>query len=69
MIYVEAPIGVGFSYASDKNYTVGDNSTAADNYRFILEWFKQFSQFKNNDFYVAGIHYLPNANGKITLKF
>lgn len=57
MIYVEAPIGVGFSYALDKNYTVGDNTTAADNYRFVLEWFKQFYKFKNNEFYIAGMCY------------
>ncbi|PIA43592.1 hypothetical protein AQUCO_01900174v1 [Aquilegia coerulea] len=59
ILYVESPAGVGFSYSkttSDYN-TTGDLRTAQDSYVFLINWFKRFSQFKNNDFYIAGESY------------
>eukprot|EP01087_Luapelamoeba_hula_P011741 TRINITY_DN3232_c0_g1_i1.p1 TRINITY_DN3232_c0_g1~~TRINITY_DN3232_c0_g1_i1.p1 ORF type:complete len:485 (-),score=39.37 TRINITY_DN3232_c0_g1_i1:169-1563(-) len=63
VIYVEAPCGVGFSYALDGNYTTGDDDTAADNLQFVLGWRKLFPQFAANKFFLAGEsyagHYVP----------
>ncbi|KAF5175902.1 Carboxypeptidase [Thalictrum thalictroides] len=59
ILYLESPAGVGFSYSnttSDYN-TTGDLRTAQDSYVFLINWFKRFSQFKNNDFYIAGESY------------
>ena len=31
MLYIEAPVGVGFSYSDDNNYVCDDDRTAAEN--------------------------------------
>lgn len=56
IIYLEAPIGVGFSYATNPAYKYysTDNSTAYDNYAFLQNWFQKFPEFRSNDFYVTG---------------
>jgi serine carboxypeptidase-like clade 2 len=52
---VEAPVGVGFSYSDNPNvdYDTDDNQTALDNYHFLVEFFKNFPEYKDHDFYVA----------------
>ncbi|KAB2075610.1 hypothetical protein ES319_A07G234300v1 [Gossypium barbadense] len=65
MLYLESPIGVGFSYSNtSKDYIDwNDTQTAEDNYRFILKWLEEFPQFKDCDFFLAGEsyagHYIP----------
>jgi len=55
---LESPAGVGFSYSNtSSNYYTNDNKTAEDNYTFLQNWFTLFSQFQQNDFYVAGESY------------
>lgn len=61
MIYVEAPAGVGFSYALDGNYTTGDDQTSLDNYNFLQGFFKLFPQYRTNPFYIAG-EYVHSRN-------
>ena len=48
-------MGVGFSYSDnpDVDYNTDDNKTALDNYRFLVEFFKYFPEYKDHDFYVA----------------
>jgi serine carboxypeptidase-like clade 1 len=59
MIFLEAPVGVGFSYSDNPNvdYITDDNKTALDNYHFLVEFFKNFPEYKDHDFYVAGESY------------
>jgi len=58
MIFLEAPCGVGFSYSdSEKDYETNDNQTAADNYEFLKNWFKEFHQFQENEFWISGESY------------
>jgi len=57
MIYLEAPICVGFSYTDDGNCVANDNSTATDNYNALLKFFEKFPKFVSNDFYVTGESY------------
>ncbi|OIT24634.1 serine carboxypeptidase-like 45 [Nicotiana attenuata] len=65
MLYVESPIGVGFSYSNTSlDYTNWDDTaTAKENVQFILNWFKKFPQNRNSDVYLAGEsyagHYIP----------
>ncbi|XP_028766238.1 serine carboxypeptidase-like 45 [Neltuma alba] len=63
MLYLEAPIGVGFSYAKDGSYTVDDNETARDNLMFLKLWFNKFPQYRRRDFFLTGEsyagHYVP----------
>ncbi|XP_019167207.1 PREDICTED: serine carboxypeptidase-like 45 isoform X2 [Ipomoea nil] len=65
MLYVESPIGVGFSYSNTSSdyFNWNDTKTAQDNLRFVLEWFKKFPQYRNSDLYLTGEsyagHYIP----------
>ncbi|KAK8717100.1 hypothetical protein V6N13_044381 [Hibiscus sabdariffa] len=65
MLYLESPIGVGFSYSNTSNDYIlwNDTQTAEDNYRFILKWLEEFPQFKECEFFIAGEsyagHYIP----------
>ncbi|KAG9442276.1 hypothetical protein H6P81_018130 [Aristolochia fimbriata] len=71
LLFVEAPIGVGFSYTntSEDLKELGDEATAHDSYRFLVNWFKRFPQYKSHDFYIAGEsyagHYVPRLAEKI----
>eukprot|EP01126_Amoeba_proteus_P040174 TRINITY_DN4273_c0_g1_i4.p1 TRINITY_DN4273_c0_g1~~TRINITY_DN4273_c0_g1_i4.p1 ORF type:complete len:435 (-),score=60.36 TRINITY_DN4273_c0_g1_i4:102-1406(-) len=58
VIYLEAPAGVGFSYSNtESDYSTDDNQTAIDNYEFLKLWLKKNTQFRKNDFYIAGESY------------
>ncbi|MED6220809.1 Serine carboxypeptidase-like 34, partial [Stylosanthes scabra] len=65
MIFLESPIGVGFSYTSNSKdlHELGDRVTALDNYAFLIGWFKRFPTFRSHEFYIAGEsyggHYIP----------
>ena len=55
VIYVEQPKGVGFSYCVKESDCVNtDESVGEDFADFLDEWFKGFSEFKSNDFYITG---------------
>ncbi|KAH1098511.1 hypothetical protein J1N35_015432 [Gossypium stocksii] len=65
MLYLEAPVGVGFSYsADDSSYeAVNDKITARDNLVFLQNWFLKFPQYKNRSLFITGEsyagHYIP----------
>ncbi|KAF4346706.1 hypothetical protein F8388_024249 [Cannabis sativa] len=65
MLFLEAPVGVGFSYTNKSNdlNELGDRVTAEDSYAFLNGWFQRFPAFKSHDFYIAGEsyagHYVP----------
>ncbi|XP_057866750.2 serine carboxypeptidase-like 45 [Cryptomeria japonica] len=65
MLYVESPIGVGFSYSNTTSdyYLLNDTLTAGSTLLFLLNWFKKFPMFRDVNFYItresyAG-HYIP----------
>jgi serine carboxypeptidase-like clade 2 len=72
MIYLEAPAGVGFSYASNGNYTTGDNATALDNYNFLAGFIQQYPEYAQRPFYVSGEsyggHYVPQLASLLAAK-
>ncbi|XP_021299771.1 serine carboxypeptidase-like 46 isoform X2 [Herrania umbratica] len=65
MLYVESPIGVGFSYSNTSSdyIDVNDTFTAEENLQFLVNWFKEFPQYRNSDLYLTGEsyagHYIP----------
>ncbi|KAK4413661.1 Serine carboxypeptidase-like 34 [Sesamum alatum] len=65
LLFVESPVGVGFSYTNTTSdiKQLGDTITAQDSYNFLVGWFRRFPQYKSHDFYIAGEsyagHYVP----------
>ncbi|CAA7050998.1 unnamed protein product [Microthlaspi erraticum] len=59
LLFLESPAGVGFSYTNTTSdlYTTGDQRTAEDSYRFLVNWFERFPQYKHRDFYIVGESY------------
>ncbi|XP_010466954.1 PREDICTED: serine carboxypeptidase-like 21 isoform X1 [Camelina sativa] len=58
IIYLDSPVGVGFSYSKkNSDYTTNDTKTASDSYTFLVEWFKMFPQFQSNPFFISGESY------------
>lgn len=65
MLYLETPVGVGFSYSIDTTGydAVSDAVTARDNMVFLRRWFNKFPQYKHRDLFITGEsyagHYIP----------
>lgn len=58
MIYLEAPIGVGFSKGSASDMkTINDNTTSSDNRDALKAFFTKFPQFLPNGLYISGESY------------
>ncbi|XP_041375528.1 lysosomal protective protein-like [Gigantopelta aegis] len=57
MLFLEAPVGVGFSYSDDKNYTTGDDQVAFDNHMALKDFFAKFYEYKDHEFYITGESY------------
>ena len=60
---MEAPAGVGFSYSDNPevDYNTDDNKTALDNYKFLVNWFSNYSEYSTHDFYVTYVHNTTNS--------
>ncbi|CAL9157016.1 unnamed protein product [Musa hybrid cultivar] len=65
LLFLEAPVGVGFSYTNRSSdlEEVGDRITAQDSHSFLLDWFNKFPNLKSHEFFIAGEsyagHYVP----------
>ncbi|WJX74328.1 Serine carboxypeptidase-like 48 [Trifolium repens] len=64
IIFVDQPIGTGFSYTTDDSDIRHDeNEISNDLYDFLQAFFKEHPQFTKNDFYITGEsyagHYIP----------
>ncbi|XP_021910645.1 serine carboxypeptidase-like 34 [Carica papaya] len=65
LLFLESPVGVGFSYTNTSSDIdqLGDTIAAKDSYNFLVNWFRRFPQYKSHDFYIAGEsyagHYVP----------
>lgn len=72
MIYLESPIGVGYSYTTEgstncsfgKGVKVNDNSTAEMNHLFLRRFFDAYPQFSTNDLYITGESYAGICKSK-----
>ncbi|XP_058736560.1 serine carboxypeptidase-like 45 [Vicia villosa] len=74
MLYLESPIGVGFSYSTDTSSYEGvnDKITARDNLIFLQNWFVKFPQYRNRSLFIVGEsyagHYVPQL-AELMLQF
>lgn len=63
MIFIEQPVGVGFSTTKNTHMKYGDAQAAEDNHAFVVNFFKRFPEFNTSDFYISsesyGGHYMP----------
>ncbi|KAF3561342.1 hypothetical protein DY000_02019483 [Brassica cretica] len=81
-LFLEAPVGVGFSYTNNSVDLgkLGDQVTAEDSLDFLINWFTKFPEFRSSEFYLTGEsyagHYVPqlaeviyDRNGKMHHKY
>jgi len=64
MVFLEQPVGVGFSYSlNSDDYRIGDDQAAQDNLQTILTFFHKFPHFNHTALYITsesyGGHYIP----------
>ncbi|XP_044483456.1 serine carboxypeptidase-like [Mangifera indica] len=64
LLFVDQPIGTGFSYTSDENDIRHDeDGVSNDLYDFLQAFFKEHPQYAMNDFFITGEsyagHYIP----------
>ncbi|XP_054163775.1 probable serine carboxypeptidase CPVL [Oppia nitens] len=58
IIYVDNPVGTGFSYTNDSNGYCKDQQTIAQNlYEFIQQFYIVFDDYRSNDLYIGGQSY------------
>jgi carboxypeptidase C (cathepsin A) len=70
MIFLEQPVGVGFSYSNNKDdYKIGDDQAAKDNLATILAFFDKFPHFNRSKLFITsesyGGHYMPTLANEI----
>ncbi|CAK8576176.1 unnamed protein product [Lathyrus sativus] len=70
IIFVDQPIGTGFSYSSDENDIPTDGSGVSnDLYAFLQAFFKEHPELVKNEFYITGEsyagHYIPALASRV----
>ncbi|KEH29968.1 serine carboxypeptidase-like protein [Medicago truncatula] len=70
ILFVDQPIGTGFSYTSNEDDIPHDETGVSnDLYDFLQEFFKQHPKFIKNDFYITGEsyagHYVPALASRV----
>jgi carboxypeptidase C (cathepsin A) len=57
MLYIEAPVGVGFSYSTSGDYKCDDDRTANENRAAVEDFYSKFPEYKNNQLWITGESY------------
>ncbi|XP_059636290.1 serine carboxypeptidase-like 18 isoform X2 [Cornus florida] len=58
IIYLDAPVGSGFSYStSQQGYYIDDYKSSAQTYQFLRKWLIDHPQFLENNLYIGGDSY------------
>lgn len=70
MVFLEQPVGVGFSYSDNNDdYHIGDDQAAKDNLATILGFLSKFPEFAKSPLYITsesyGGHYMPTLANAI----
>lgn len=70
VLYVEMPVGVGFSMAENAAHyrNITDDRAASDTFAFLLRFYEMFPRFRSNPLYLTGEsyggHYVPTLAAK-----
>jgi len=70
MLFVDQPVGTGFSIADDsRDYVSNEAEVAADMLEMLQGFFTKHPNYKNRDFYITGEsyagHYVPAVGGRV----
>jgi len=70
MVFLEQPVGVGFSYSNNNDdYRIGDDQAAKDNLATILAFLDKFPHFNHTSLFITsesyGGHYMPTLANEI----
>ncbi|XP_036007614.1 lysosomal protective protein [Fundulus heteroclitus] len=57
MLYLESPVGVGFSYSDNKDYVTNDTEVSMNNYLALKEFFRLFPEYSSNELFLTGESY------------
>ncbi|KAM6457670.1 lysosomal protective protein isoform 1-T1 [Liasis olivaceus] len=57
IVYLESPVGVGYSYSDSQDYQTNDTEVARVNYLALKEFFGLFPEHRDGDLYLAGESY------------
>ena len=57
VIFLDQPIGVGFSYATNGSTQSDDYTQSQNTYNFLLHFFASYPEFSKNRFFIAGESY------------
>uniref|UniRef100_A0A0E0NJE4 Uncharacterized protein n=2 Tax=Oryza TaxID=4527 RepID=A0A0E0NJE4_ORYRU len=67
ILFVDSPVGSGFSYAHDpKGYDVGDISSSMQIVKFLRKWLDDHPKYLSNPFYIGGDSYAGKVVPLIT---
>uniref|UniRef100_A0A8D0G6Y4 Probable serine carboxypeptidase CPVL n=1 Tax=Sphenodon punctatus TaxID=8508 RepID=A0A8D0G6Y4_SPHPU len=82
MLYIDNPVGTGFSFTDDTGYAVNQVDVGRDLYSALTQFFQLFPDYQKNDFYATGESYagkyVPaigyyihthNPTGKVKINF
>nr|XP_032630767.1 probable serine carboxypeptidase CPVL isoform X3 [Chelonoidis abingdonii] len=57
MLYIDNPVGTGFSFTDDTGYAVNQDDVGRDLYSALIQFFQLFPDYQKNDFYITGESY------------
>ncbi|KAI1718082.1 serine carboxypeptidase domain-containing protein [Ditylenchus destructor] len=69
IVFLESPVGTGFSYSIDGNYTNSDDQSADEAYEAIKQFLKKFPKFRKHEIFLTGESYagvfIPVLSAKV----
>ncbi|XP_044863517.1 probable serine carboxypeptidase CPVL isoform X2 [Mauremys mutica] len=66
MLYIDNPVGTGFSFTDDTGYAVNQDDVGRDLYSALIQFFQLFPDYQKNDFYITGEIFDTLLNGDET---
>ncbi len=57
VLYVDNPVGAGFSHTGQEGFVTTQEEVGVDLYEMLQQWFTMFPEYQANDFFVFGESY------------